>query len=106
MSDVSNTPSTRVSGVNTDRTRRDLMLSTKRCAPENFSLGVIQLQPIGCHRRRNLIDTHGHFLAKVDRICGSAKPVDLSVVTVVREGVRNQLVALLQLQQVSGVQKE
>ena len=39
----------------------DLTLSTRRCAPENFSLGVIQLQPIGCHPSRNLIDTDGHF---------------------------------------------
>ena len=67
-----------VSGANADRTRRDLMLSTRRCAPENFSLGVIQLQLIGCHPSRNLIDTDGHFLAEVGRICGSAKPVDLS----------------------------
>ena len=84
--------------ANADRTRRDLMLSTRRCAPENFSLGVIQLQPIGCYPSRNLIDTDGHFLAQVDRICESAKPVDLSVV---RVGMRNQLVALHQLQQVS-----
>jgi len=77
------------------------MLSTRRCAPENFSLGVIQLQLIGCHPSRNLIDTDGHFFAEVGRICGSAKPVDLSVV---RVGMRNQLVVLLllyQLQQVS-----
>ena len=45
----------------------------------------------------------GHFLAEVSRICGSAKPVDLSVV---RVGMMNQLVALHQMQQVSGVQKE
>jgi len=92
-----------VSGANADRTRRDLMLSTRGSAPENFSLGVIQLQSIGCHPSRNLTDTDGHFLAEVGRICGSAKPVDLSVV---RVGMRNQLVALHQLQQVSGVQKE
>jgi len=53
-----------VSGTNADRTRRDLMLSTRRCAPENFSLGVIQLQLIGCHPSRNLIDTDGHFLCR------------------------------------------
>ena len=70
---------------------RDLMLSTRRCAPENFSLSVIQLQSIGCHPSRNLIDTDGHFLAELGRICWSAKPVDLSVV---RVGMRNQLVAL------------
>jgi len=46
---------------------------------------------------------HGYFLAEVGRICGSAKPVDLSVVSV---GMRNQLVALHQLQRVSSVQKE
>ena len=92
-----------VSGVNADQTRRDLMLSTRRCAPENFSLGVIQLQSIGCHPSRNLIDTDKHFIAEVSRICGSAKPVDLSVV---RVGMMNQLVALHQMQQVSGVQKE
>jgi len=79
-----------VSGVNADQTRRDLMLSTRRCASENFSLGVIQLQSIGCHPSRNLIDTDGHFIAEVSRICESAKLVDLSVVCV---GVRNQLVA-------------
>jgi len=88
---------------NADRTRRDLMLSTRRCAPENFSLGVIQLQSIGRHPSRNLIDTDGLYLAEVNRICGSAKPVDLSVI---RVGMRNQLVALQQLQQVCGVQKE
>jgi len=71
-----------VSGTNADRTRRDLMLSTRRCAPENFSLGVIQLQPIGCHPSRNLIDTDGQFLVEVGRICGSAKPAGLSVVHV------------------------
>ena len=92
-----------VSGTNADRTRRDLMLSTRRCALENFGLGVIQLQPIGCHPSRNLIDTDGHFLAEVSRICGSAKLVDLSVV---RVGMRNQLVTLHQLQHISGVQKE
>ena len=75
----------------------------RRCAPQNFSLGVIQLQPIGCHPSRSLIDTDGHFLAEVGGICGSAKPVDLSVVSV---GMRKQLVALHQLQQVSDVQKE
>jgi len=90
-----------VSGANADRTRRDLMLSTRRCAPQNFNLGVIQLQPIGCIPSRNLIDTDGHFLTEVGRIYGSAKPADLSVV---RVGMRNQLVALYQLQQVSGVQ--
>jgi len=58
-----------VSGANADRTRRDLMLSTRRCAPENFSTGVIQLQPIGCHPSSKLIDTDGHFLAEVGRIC-------------------------------------
>ena len=70
-----------VSAANADRTRRDLMLSMRRCAPENFSLGVIQLQPFGCHPSRNLIDTDGHYLAEVGRICRSAKPVDLSVWT-------------------------
>jgi len=40
-----------------------------------------------CHPSRNLIDTDGHYLAEVGRICGSAKPVDLSVV---RVGMRNQ----------------
>jgi len=79
------------SGANVDRTRRDLMLSTRRRTPEDLSLDVIQLQPIGCHPSRNLIDTDGHFLAEVGRICGSAKPVDLSVV---RTGVKDQLVAL------------
>ena len=49
----------------------------------------------------NLNDSDGHFLAEVGRICRSAKSVDLSVV---RVGMRNQLVALHQLQQVSGVQ--
>ena len=78
------------------------MLSTRRYVPENFSLGVIQLQSIECHPSRNLIDTDGHFLAEVGRICGSAKPVDLSVV---RVGIRNQLMALHQLQQVSGVHR-
>ena len=92
-----------VSGVNADQTRRDLMLSTRRCASENFSLGVVQLQPIGCHPSRNLIDTDGHFLSEVGRICGSAKPVDPSVI---RVGMSNQLVTLHQLQLVSGVQKE
>ena len=35
-----------ISAASMDRTRRDLMLSTRRCASENFSLGVIQLQPL------------------------------------------------------------
>ena len=74
---------------------------TKQWGYAFFSLGVIQLQSIGCHPSRNIIDTDGHFLAKVSRICGSAKPVDVSVI---RVGTRNQLVALQQLQQVSGVQ--
>jgi len=66
-------------------------------------LGVIQLQSTECHPSRNLIDTDGHFIAEVGRICESAKLVDLSVVCV---GMRNQLVALHQLQQVSGEQNE
>ena len=70
---------------------------------QQLAQGCLQLQSIGRHPSRNLIDTDGHCLAEVGRICGSAKPVDLSVVCV---GMRNQLVALHQLQQVSGVQKE
>jgi len=52
-----------VSGANADRTRRDLMLSMRGCAP-NFSLGVIQLQSIVRHPSRNLIDADGHYLAR------------------------------------------
>jgi len=49
-----------VSGANADRTRRDLMLSTRGSAPENFSLRVVQLQSIARHPSRNLIETDGH----------------------------------------------
>ena len=61
----------------------------------HLSLGVIQLQPTGCHpiaetspHRRTDIFFNSQSSAE---ICGSAKPVDLSVVGV---GMRNQLVAL------------
>jgi len=69
-----------------DQTGSDVV-DEKMCTRE-LHFSVIQLQLIGCHASQNLINTDGHFLTEVGRICGSAKPVDLSVVHV---GMRNQL---------------
>ena len=40
------------------------LIKTRGCAPENFSLRVVQLQSIGRHPSRNLIGTDGHCLAE------------------------------------------
>jgi len=42
------------SGADLDGRSRDLMLTTTGRAPKDFSLGGVELQPIGAHQRDDL----------------------------------------------------
>lgn len=84
-----------------DRELRSLMLTPSRVAPHDLGFLRINLQPVRCHPRRDVVDTDGHLIGKRDGRRGSTRSVNFDVVG---ECVWHQVVTTNQLKQIGGVQ--
>jgi len=65
-----------------DGDRRNLMLTTRRGAPEDFGLIGIQLQAVGMHPQGDISNTCRHVGLQLNGLIGLAESVDLSVISV------------------------
>ena len=58
------------------------MLSATRRAPDDFGLGSIQLESIGTHPRRHVVDTHRHLKLKLCSICQVTAAIYLRIISI------------------------
>jgi len=68
------------SGADSDWRSRDLMLMTTGRAPKDFSLGGVELQPIGAHLRRYFIDADRQPEGEIINVIRPTESVNLGVV--------------------------
>jgi len=59
-----------------------LMLSATRRAPDDFGLGSVQLESIGAHPRRHVVDTRRHLKLKLCSICRVTAAIYLRIVSI------------------------
>jgi len=71
------------------------MLPSIRCAPNNFGLCNVQLEPVRLHPRGYVVDTCRYSLLELSGCCWTAEAMYLRIVGV---HVRPQVVTLNELQ--------
>ena len=57
------------------------MLSATRRAPDDFGLGSVQMESIGTHPRRHVVDRRRHLKLKLCSICRVTAAILLRIVT-------------------------
>ena len=79
------------------------MLTPCGRAPQDLGLQLVQLQPVGFHPPRHVVDADRHPLSKFVSLGRLTEPAYLSVICV---SVWHEMMPLDQLQKVSSVQEK